>query len=68
MPVSGKSPAGPLAGLRVADFSIQAAGPWTGALLGMLGAEVIKIERPSGDGTRFALPRQRGIGRRGGRV
>lgn len=57
-----KKTGGPLNGVRVADFSIQAAGPWTGALLGMLGAEVIKIERPTGDGTRFALPRQRGMG------
>ena len=53
---------GPLAGLGVIDFSIQAAGPWCGALFGMLGAEVIKVERPSGDGTRYALPRQRGMG------
>lgn len=62
MAVKQNNTAGPLAGVRVADFSIQAAGPWTGALLGMLGAEVIKIERPTGDGTRFALPRQRGMG------
>ena len=59
---TNKYSTGPLAGVRVADFSIQAAGPWTGALLGMLGAEVIKVERPTGDGTRFALPRQRGMG------
>ena len=45
---------GPLAGLRVMDVSIMAAGPWTGALLGMLGAEVIKVEPPAGDGTRFS--------------
>ena len=53
---------GPLSGLRVVDYSIQGAGPYTGSLLGMLGAEVIKIERPQGDGTRFAIPRQRGMG------
>ena len=57
-----QSAAGPLAGLRVIDFSIQAAGPWAGSLFGMLGAEVIKVERPTGDGTRFAMPRQRGMG------
>lgn len=28
------------------DVSIMAAGPWTSALLGMLGAEVIKVEPP----------------------
>ncbi|MGZ9014541.1 MAG: CoA transferase, partial [Burkholderiales bacterium] len=53
---------GPLAGLRVLDVSIMAAGPWTGALLGMLGADVIKIEPPAGDGTRWALPTQNGMG------
>jgi crotonobetainyl-CoA:carnitine CoA-transferase CaiB-like acyl-CoA transferase len=53
---------GPLAGLRVMDVSIMAAGPWTGALLGMLGAEVIKVEPPAGDGTRWVMPTQRGMG------
>jgi crotonobetainyl-CoA:carnitine CoA-transferase CaiB-like acyl-CoA transferase len=54
--------AGPLHGLRVMDVSIMAAGPWTGALLGMLGAEVIKVEPPAGDGTRWVMPTQGGIG------
>ncbi len=53
---------GPLAGLKVLDLSIMAAGPWTGALLGMLGAEVIKVEPPDGDGTRWSLPIQNGMG------
>ena len=53
---------GPLQGLRVMDISIMAAGPWTGALLGMLGAEVIKVEPPAGDGTRWVMPLQRGMG------
>ncbi len=53
---------GPLTGLRVVDVSIMAAGPWIGALLGQLGAEVIKIEPPAGDGTRWAEPLQRGMG------
>jgi crotonobetainyl-CoA:carnitine CoA-transferase CaiB-like acyl-CoA transferase len=53
---------GPLAGLRVMDISIMAAGPWTGALLGMLGAEVIKVEPPAGDGTRWVMPTQKGMG------
>lgn len=52
----------PLAGLKVLDLSIMAAGPWTAALLGMLGAEVIKVEPPDGDGTRWALPIQNGMG------
>lgn len=53
---------GPLAGIRVLDVSIMAAGPWTAAILGMLGADVIKVEPPAGDGTRWALPTQRGMG------
>ncbi|NBR28825.1 MAG: CoA transferase, partial [Betaproteobacteria bacterium] len=44
------------------DVSIMAAGPWTAALLGMLGAEVIKVEPPAGDGTRWVAPTQRGMG------
>ena len=57
-----QEPCGPLSGLKVLDVSIMAAGPWTGALLGMLGAEVIKVEPPTGDGTRWALPTQNGMG------
>ncbi len=53
---------GPLAGIRVMDVSIMAAGPWTAALLGMMGAEVIKVEPPDGDGTRWVEPTQHGMG------
>lgn len=43
---------GPLTGMRVMDVSIMAAGPWTGALLGMLGAEALDVVRqvPAGGG------------------
>ncbi|WP_227243698.1 CaiB/BaiF CoA transferase family protein [Paraburkholderia caribensis] len=46
----------PLEGLRVIDFSRVLAGPYCAALLGDLGADVIKIEPPSGDDYRAVGP------------
>jgi crotonobetainyl-CoA:carnitine CoA-transferase CaiB-like acyl-CoA transferase len=47
---------GPLAGIRVVDFSRVLAGPLCARTLLDLGAEVIKVEPPRPDATRFAAP------------
>ena len=46
----------PLSGLKVLELARVLAGPWAGQLLADLGAEVIKIESPSGDETRHWGP------------
>ena len=51
------APAGPLQGLRVLDLTRVLVGPFATMLLGDLGAEVIKVERPGeGDETRHVEP------------
>lgn len=47
---------GPLSGIRIADFSRVLAGPFATMLLADFGADVIKIESPSGDDTRSWVP------------
>ncbi|MCP5065765.1 MAG: CoA transferase [bacterium] len=43
------SDAGPLAGLRVVELSTEITGPYAGKLLADAGADVLKVESPSGD-------------------
>ena len=43
---------GVLDGVRVLDASQLLPGPWTAQILGDLGAEVVKVEPPAGDGGR----------------
>ena len=43
----------PLSGLTVIEIGQNIAGPYAGAILADLGADVIKIEKPGGDDARF---------------
>ena len=45
-------PMQPLAGVRVVEFCSTASGPFSTMLLADMGAEVVKIEPPTGDGLR----------------
>lgn len=47
---------GALKGLRVVELGQLLAGPFTGRLLGDMGAEIIKVEAPDGDMTRRLPP------------
>lgn len=47
---------GPLQGLRILDVTHALAGPFAGMLLADLGADVIKVEPPTGEMTRYGGP------------
>ncbi len=51
---------GPLAGIRVLDLSRFIAGPFCAQMLGDMGAEVVKLERPGGEDARRDEPFYRG--------
>ncbi len=51
-PTPNDGSSGPLAGLRVVDMSTVLAGPNAARYLADFGADVIKVERPTGDGLR----------------
>jgi crotonobetainyl-CoA:carnitine CoA-transferase CaiB-like acyl-CoA transferase len=52
----------PLSGLRVVEATRRLQGPLAGLLLGMLGAEVVRVEPPGGDLTRGMPPLDGDIG------
>jgi len=49
-------PTGPLAGVRVIDATQALAGPFCTMLLADLGADVVKVEPPAGDMSRYSGP------------
>lgn len=59
---SPEPPGGPLIGLRVIDAATLLAGPMIATYLGDLGAEVIKVEHPRGDGLRSFGWQKDGVG------
>ena len=52
---------GPLDGIRVLDFTHALAGSYGTMILGDLGADVLKVEAPTGDRARLQGPRVKGV-------
>ncbi|MEM9620592.1 MAG: CoA transferase [Pseudomonadota bacterium] len=58
---SSSTPTGPLAGVKVADFTAVYSGPLAAAILGDQGAHVVKVEPASGDLMRKGVPRHKNM-------
>lgn len=59
---NGAARPGPLTGIRVFDIGHAGVGPWSGMLLGALGADVLKVESPEGDRSHSVPPFMNGLG------
>lgn len=51
----------PLEGIRVVENGVHLAGPYCGRLLAELGAEVVKVEPPTGEANRRSPPLVKGV-------
>ncbi len=59
-PPGDRGPGGPLAGVKILDFTRVLSGPYCTALLADLGADVVKVESPQGDEYRHIGPFRNG--------